>query len=273
MAKYFATSLALEKAVSEPRARSNCSAISTTSTELGPVGIEVDHVPRLLGRRRTGVDGHADVGLSQRWRALLPFRSWRLVPRALLRLDQVHLRFRGGFGQEVVDACLLAIAAAVSGLSPVIITVRIPIWRIWSNLSRIPCFTTSFNSMTPRMSFPSLPLKACRPNARRSRRWGQVARVGPALFLDPASHRVGRTLRICWPSRSRPDIGVVAEKGTKVGWAQLRSWIPKRSFASTTIERPSGVWSAREASWAVAASSCRCGHRRGGKRWPGGCPG
>ncbi len=32
--------------------------------------------------------------------------------------------------------------------------------------------------------------------------------------------------------------------------------MPKRSFASTTIERPSGVSSASEASWEASATSC-----------------
>ena len=42
-----------------------------------------------------------------------------------------------------------AIALAVSGLSPVIITVRMPIRRISSKRSRMPCLTTSLRWMTP----------------------------------------------------------------------------------------------------------------------------
>ena len=42
-----------------------------------------------------------------------------------------------------------AMALAVSGLSPVIITVRMPIRRISSNRSRMPCLTTSLRWMTP----------------------------------------------------------------------------------------------------------------------------
>ncbi len=49
---------------------------------------------------------------------------------------------------------------------------------------------------------------------------------------------------------------VVAEKGTKVGFPpRSRSRIPKRSLASTTMERPSGVSSASDASCAVPANS------------------
>ena len=62
---------------------------------------------------------------------------------------------------------------------------------------------------------------------------------------------------------------VVAEKGTKV-WSspRSRSRMSKRSLASTTMERPSGVSSASDASWAASASSsslCAAGReeRRG----------
>ncbi len=48
-----------------------------------------------------------------------------------------------------------AMAAAVRGLSPVIITVRMPIARKRSNRSSIPPFTTSFRWMTPSTRAPS----------------------------------------------------------------------------------------------------------------------
>ena len=50
---------------------------------------------------------------------------------------------------------------------------------------------------------------------------------------------------------------VGAEKGMKVWSApRSRSRMSKRSLARTTIERPSGVSSASEASWAASATSC-----------------
>ena len=59
------------------------------------------------------------------------------------------------------------------------------------------------------------------------------------------------------PPKSSPDMRVVAEKGTNVCSPESsRSRIPKRSLASTTIDRPSGVSSASEASWAASATSC-----------------
>ena len=86
-------------------------------------------------------------------------------------------------------------AAAVSGLSPVIITVRIPIWRISSNFSRMPCFTTSFSSMTPRMSFPSATTKRRATRTRDALDDGvEVGRDGPALLRHPLLYRLGRAL-------------------------------------------------------------------------------
>ena len=49
---------------------------------------------------------------------------------------------------------------------------------------------------------------------------------------------------------------VVAENGTKT-WpvSRWRSRMSKRSFARTTMERPSGVSSASDANWAASARS------------------
>ena len=48
-----------------------------------------------------------------------------------------------------------AIAAAVSGLSPVIMTVRMPMMRIWAKRSRMPPLTMSFRWITPSTRGPS----------------------------------------------------------------------------------------------------------------------
>src|SRR5216684_8606306 len=64
-------------------------------------------------------------------------------------------------------------------------------------------------------------------------------------------------LRISLPSRFTPDIRVCAVKGTNTASCEASSR-PRRlycSFASTTIERPSGVSSASEESWAASAIS------------------
>jgi hypothetical protein len=58
-------------------------------------------------------------------------------PALLLLADQGHLVLGRGLGEEVVDPASAAIARAVSGLSPVIITVRMPIAR--SSRTARPC--------------------------------------------------------------------------------------------------------------------------------------
>src|SRR6202521_2178954 len=64
-------------------------------------------------------------------------------------------------------------------------------------------------------------------------------------------------LRISRPSRFTPDMRVCAVKGTNTASCEASSR-PRRlycSFASTTIERPSGVSSASDESWAASAIS------------------
>ncbi len=108
MAKYLATSLAIEKVVSAPRVISSCLPISTTSISLVgfesrstmfpaslaavvPVFMATPDVGLREGRRVVGaVAGHGDE-----------------LPALLLGLDELHLRLGGGLGQEVVDAGLL----------------------------------------------------------------------------------------------------------------------------------------------------------------------
>ena len=62
-------------------------------------------------------------------------------------------------------------------------------------------------------------------------------------------------LRISVPFMLTPLMRVVALNGTNSCSPSMRSRRPKRSFASTTIERPSGVSSASDASCATSASS------------------
>ncbi len=76
--------------------------------ELGGIGVEVDHVPGFLGRLGAGVHRHAHVGLGERGGvvgAVTRHRDQAATP--LLTLDEVHLVFGGGFGEEVVDAGFL----------------------------------------------------------------------------------------------------------------------------------------------------------------------
>ena len=151
MAKYLATSLAIENVVSEPRVISSCLPISTISSSLVGFGVEVDHVAGLLGRLGAGVHGHADVGLGQRRRVVGAVAGHGdEVAARLLGADAGHLVLGRGLGQEVVDAGLVGDGlAAVSGLSPVIMTVRMPMARISSKRSRDARLHVSLRWMTP----------------------------------------------------------------------------------------------------------------------------
>ena len=105
IAKYFATSLAMEKVVSEPRVISSCLPISTTSMSLVGIGIEVDHVAGLARRLRAGLHGDADVGLRQRRRVVGAVAAHGDEPAlGLLGADVAQLVLGRRLGDEVVDA-------------------------------------------------------------------------------------------------------------------------------------------------------------------------
>ena len=75
--------------------------------ELGGIGVEIDHVAGFLGGLGAGVHGHAHVGLGQRGRVVGAVAGHgHQFALGLLALDQVHLVFGLGFGEEVVDAGL-----------------------------------------------------------------------------------------------------------------------------------------------------------------------
>jgi hypothetical protein len=107
MAKYLATSLAMEKVVSAPRVISSCLPISTISISL--VGLE-SRSTMFAGFFRSlsaGVHGHAHVGLGQGGRVVGAVAGHgHQLALALLALDQVHLVLGLGFGQKVVHAGL-----------------------------------------------------------------------------------------------------------------------------------------------------------------------
>ena len=157
-------------------------------------------------------------------------------------------------------------AAAVSGLSPVIITVRMPIARSWAKRSLMPPFTTSFRKMTPSGTRPSATTSGV-PPWRAMSSTAVVTAVGKpppwastqARTLAAAPLRMERAGWSAVAVRSTPLIRVCAVNGTKVACVAASSR-PRRlnfSLASTTMLRPSGVSSASEASWAASASCSR----------------
>ena len=108
IAKYFATSLAIEKVVSAPRVISSCLPISTDLDELGRIAVEVDHVAGFLGGLGAGVHRQAHVGLRQRRRvvgAVAHHRDQLAFGLLLAEVGELDLGRR--FGDEIVDAGLL----------------------------------------------------------------------------------------------------------------------------------------------------------------------
>jgi hypothetical protein len=80
MAKYLATSLAIEKVVSAPSGDQELLADLDDLDQLGRVGVEVDHVAGFAGGLGAGVHGDADVGLGERRRVLGPVAGHRHQP-------------------------------------------------------------------------------------------------------------------------------------------------------------------------------------------------
>ena len=104
--------------------------------QLGRVAVQVDQVGRLAGGLGAVVHGHADVGLGQRRGVVGTVAAHRhQATFALLLANPRQFLLRGSLGDHV---------AAVSGLSPVTITVRMPSRRSSAKRSRMPGLTTSF---------------------------------------------------------------------------------------------------------------------------------
>ena len=148
-----------------------------------------------------------------------------------------------------------AMAAAVRGLSPVIMTVLMPMARNRSKRSFRPPLTISLRWMTPRTFDPSATRRGVPPWRATRLTASSTSRGKPA----PTKSRTasGAPFRMRRPSKSTPLIRVRAEKAMKDAPGRSARDRPRRpyDFASTTMLRPSGVSSASEASWAALAIS------------------
>jgi hypothetical protein len=144
IAKYFATSFAMENVVSAPRVINSCLPISTMSISF--VGLEsrstmlpasfAAWVPVFIA---TPTSACASAGASfvpsPVIATSLPSRCSRLMS-AILSSGVASARKSSTPASEAIEA-------AVSGLSPVIITVVMPIARSAAKRSRMPPFTMS----------------------------------------------------------------------------------------------------------------------------------
>ena len=107
MAKYFATSLAIEKVVSAAARHQELLADLDDLDELGRIGVEVDHVAGLARRHRAGVHGDADIGLGERRRVVGAVAAHGdELALGLLVADELQLVLGRRLGEEVVDAGL-----------------------------------------------------------------------------------------------------------------------------------------------------------------------
>ncbi len=230
IAKYFATSLAMENVVRAPRVINNCLPMATTSINLVgsesrstmlPASLAAD-VPLFMA---TPTSAAASAGAS-------------LVPSpviATIRPPACSRRIRAILSSGVASArksstpASSAIALAVSGLSPVIITVRMPIARSWANRSVIPGLTTSRSAITPSTRPDS---SDARPGWCRMMRSATTRGVPPSAAIASTMGRssAGAEPSHCWTAepaplrisrlgRSTPDIRVWAVNGTNSGAA------------------------------------------------------
>ena len=163
--------------------------------QLRRVGVEVDHVAGLLGGRRAGVHGDADVGLGQRGRVVRAVARHRDELAALLLLaDQRELGLGRGLGEVVVDARLggdrgrreRVVARDHHGADAGRAHLR-------RSASRMPSLTMSLSSTTPSTRAPSDDHERRGAPARDAVDDSvELARDRAAALLDEAPHGVGR---------------------------------------------------------------------------------
>src|SRR5262245_46058148 len=196
MAKYVATSLAMEKVVRAPRVISICLPVSTTSMSL--VGFEsrstmlpasfAAWVPVFIA---TATSACASAGAS-------------LVPSPVIATrrpcawcSRISLSLASGVAsaRKSSTPASAAIAAAVRRLSPVIMMVLMPMRRSSEKRSLSPPLTMSFSSTTPRTRVPSDTTSGVAPRRPTASTFVRPPAGNPAAErLDVLPHRVGRAL-------------------------------------------------------------------------------
>ncbi len=272
IAKYLATSLAMENVVSAPRVMRSCLPISTISMSLVGLESRSTMLPASLAAEvpvfiATPTSAWASAGAS-----LVPSPVIATsLPPACSRLIRAILSSGVASARKSSTPASSAIALAVSGLSPVIMTVLMPMRRSSSNRSRMPCLTTSLRWTTPSIRAPSasstatssgVPPASAMPSASRS----VSSATSPPRSRTQAVTEPAAPLRMRRPSTSTPDMRVWAVKeihSAPASSPRCRSRSPYLSLASTTTERPSGVSSASEESCAASATSASVVPRTG----------
>ena len=134
IAKYLATSLAMEKVVSDPRVISSCLATSTTSISLVGLESRSTMLPASLAAcvpvfMASPTSAWASAGASF---VPSPVIATMWPPRCSRRISASFCSGVASARKSSTPASA-AMARAVSGLSPVIITVRMPMSRSCRN--------------------------------------------------------------------------------------------------------------------------------------------
>src|ERR1700748_1461168 len=105
MAKYFATSLAIENVVSAPRVISNCLPISTTSISLVGLESRSTMLPASRAACVPGVIATPNVGLGERRCVVGAVATHRhQLALGLLVANEFQFVFRSRLREEIVDA-------------------------------------------------------------------------------------------------------------------------------------------------------------------------
>jgi hypothetical protein len=186
MAKYLATSLAIEKVVSAPRVISSCLPISTISISLvGSLSrstmLPASRAATVPVFMATPTSACASAGAS-----LVPSPHMATsLPLACSSRISASLFSGVAWARKSSTPASAAIAAAVIGLSPVIITVRMPMRRSSAKRSRMPPLTISFSWMTPSRRPSRATASGVPPPWRSRRRWPAARAPSSELSAVP----------------------------------------------------------------------------------------
>ena len=150
IAKYFAKSLAILNVVKLPRVINNCLPMRTTSINFVGEESKSTMLPASLAAWvpvfiATATSAWASAGASFVPSPVIATK-WPLAWKSRI---MANLPSGVASARKSSTPASAAIAAAVNGLSPVIIIVLIPILRRSANFSATPSFTISFKLITP----------------------------------------------------------------------------------------------------------------------------
>ena len=264
IAKYLATSFAIEKVVIAPRVMRSCLPIAMTSmsfvgsesrSTMLAASLQAD-VPLFMASPTSacataGASFVPSPVIATRWPSACSARIRAILSSGL------------ACAMKSSTPASSAIVRAVNGLSPVTMIVRMPIRRSSSKRARRPGLTVSLSSITPstvpfrRIASGVAPrpaissLRAFSSGGAAASRAASIASTAPLRTTVPSARitplvrdcaEKGTTCATAWPAGTDPASAVPASAASRVR-------------ASSTIERPSGVSSSTEVRRAASTAS------------------